>query len=91
MTSQRENESLDTMNKCNGDQDMTTTIQMAVQDTHGRWEQIGDYHSTDEARAEAVRIAEMGQHHIDDYGVMVFQLSCGETISVEVETGETWQ
>ena len=73
------------------------TVELAVKDAHGTWELLGDFGSIAAAQAAAKEFAALGQHHVDDHGVMVFGISDDPasghyetTYSVEVETGEAW-
>jgi len=70
-------------------------IELAVCDTHGAWTLIDDYETEEEAVQDARRIAAMGQHHINDHGVMTFGISADgsgyETkVCVDTETGDFW-
>jgi hypothetical protein len=72
-------------------------VELAVKDTHGTWELLGDFDSVAAAQAAAKEYAALGQYHIDDRGVMVFGISDDpdsghyeNEYSVEVESGEAW-
>lgn len=72
-------------------------VELAVKDTHGAWNLLGDLESVDAAKTAAKEYASKGQHHIDDNGVMVFGISEDREsghyeiqYQVEVATGEAW-
>ena len=76
---------------------MGMTVELAVKDAHGAWELLEEHSSVDAAQDAAKQFAALGQHHIDDRGVMVFGISedpasgAYETeYSVDVESGEAW-
>ena len=73
------------------------TVELAVKDEHGAWEFLEEHSSVDAAQDAAKEFAALGQHHIDDYGVMLFGISedpesgAYETYyRVDVESGEAW-